>query len=431
MGTTDKIEIKNGDIVEIAQTYHVDAVVNAAKRTLMGGSGVDGSIHNAIDSINNKSDFFKEKIKEELKDTINTKDDIIRCDYGNAVVTKGYGLADYVIHAVGPRWDGNDKIVGGSASKTCIDKLKSCYTSILNCMVKYGCNSIAIPVISSGSYRFPFSTAAKIEFAAVCNFLTDLKNHDIERFDKIKKIYIVVFNQEDIACFRSIFDESVRYVDKGKQLLYLTTAESHMAYLKEVKCYDSERRNYFSTVKYFRLLLIKSEKFLFVNYSLQKLFADTTWEGRRTFIEIETIIKCLLPLIILFISPYISPTTGIVLTVISFYLMLETLAYATKLLCLSDILNPSANSIRSVLLLSINYLEINFCFAFFYRLYGCFKYKGRLACLYAAFEHSSQVPITLSGMFLVCLQNCITLYFVGIVLTHFINNFQSKKSNVI
>ncbi|SEI94019.1 O-acetyl-ADP-ribose deacetylase (regulator of RNase III), contains Macro domain [Propionispira arboris] len=440
MNTIDKIEIVHGNIVDIVRKHDVEMIVNAAKRTLMGGSGVDGAIHQAIDDLNNKTGFFKEMIKDELDGNNPKKDEFNRCDYGKAIVTKGYKLVDYVIHAVGPKWDGNYNKNGGSCSKSCIDKLKGCYESVLDCMMEYGCNTIAIPVISSGSYRFPFEKAAKIQFVSICNFLTRLKKKDPERFGMINKIYIVVFSQDDIKCFENIKNEYAGCVNKGKQLLYLSTEESYKAYLKDINDYDSERRNYFGTIKFLRKVLMMSEKFFYCTYFLKRCFADKTWEGRRIFIESQTIIKALIPLFFLVftsldISPYVNSDTSIwirnIFTGVSIYLMSETLIYVAKLLFLSDILNPSANSIRSIFFLFINYLDINFTFAFLYSLYGDFKEKGGVASLYEAFEHSSQVPGSQLGMTLVILQNCITLYLIGIVFTYFVNSFRTRKFNSI
>jgi O-acetyl-ADP-ribose deacetylase (regulator of RNase III) len=430
MKTTDKIEIINGNIVEIAKKYNVDAIVNAAKPTLMGGSGVDGAIHNVINKINHEDDFLKNKIIEELDGSPIKRENSIRCKHGSAVITQGYGLTNYIIHAVGPRWDGNDKNINGSCSKTCIDKLKDCYSAVFDIMLVYGINSIAIPVISSGSYRFPFAIAAKVELVAICNFLTKLKKQDYERFEKIEKIYIVVYDEKDLSCFDRLTVEMYEYVNKGEQLLYLNAEESYGAYLAETKYYDSERRNYFSLVKYIRLILVKSEKFFFITNWLKKMFADKTWERRRVFIELETIVKCLIPLIFLYLSPYMMNGVVHISIAICIFLMLETLTYVTKLLFLSDILNPSANNIRSVLLLSINYLEVNFCFAYFYQFYKCFEKMGRIASLYAAFEHSSQVPINDIGMILVVIHNCITFYFIGVILSYFVGNFQTRKFNL-
>lgn len=440
MNTIDKIEIVHGNIVDIVRKHDVEMIVNAAKRTLMGGSGVDGAIHKAIDDLNNQTGFFKEMIKDELDGTNPKKDGINRCDYGKAVVTKGYGLADYVIHAVGPKWDGNDKKVGGSCSKSCIDKLKGCYESVLDYMVEYGCGTIAIPVISSGSYRFPFDKAAKIQFISICNFLTRLRKKDPEGFEMIDKIYIVVFNQDDIKCFENIKNEYVGYVNDGKQLLYLSTEESYKAYLKDINDYDSERRNYFGVIKFLRKVLIKSEKFFCYTYFLKRCFADKTWEGRRLLIERQTIVKALIPLFFLAftsvdISPYIRSDILIwirnIFVGFSVYLMSETLIYIAKLLFLSDILNPSANSIRSIFFLFINYLEINFTFAFLYKIYDCFSESNWVKCLYGSFMHSSSEQPQQIEMILFVLQNCITLYLVGIVFTYFVNSFRTRKFNSI
>lgn len=432
MSTIDKIAIVHGNIVDIVKQYDVEMIVNAAKRTLMGGSGVDGAIHQGIDGLNNRTGFFKDMIKAELDGTTPKKDEFVRCDYGKAVVTKGYELAKYVVHAVGPKWDGNFKNSGGSCSKSCIDKLKGCYESVLDCMMEYGCNTIAIPVVSSGSYRFPFDKAAKIQFVSICNFLTGLKKKDPERFAMIDKIYIVVFNQDDIKYFEDIRNEYVGCVNEGKQLLYLSTEESYKAYLKEINDYDSERRNYFGAIKFLRKILIMSEKFFFYTYFLKRYFADKTWEGRRILIEMQTIIKAIIPFFLLFlICPDIPIWFRNISTGVLVYLMSETLIYGAKLLFLSDILNPSANCIRSIFFLFINYLEINFSFAVLYKLYGCFPQKGWIECLYEAFEHSSQVPETQLGMILVILQNCITLYFVGVVFTYFVNSFRARKFNSI
>lgn len=96
----EKIEIVCGDIIDIVKEYKVDTVVNAAKRTLMGGSGVDGAIHKAIDKSYFRG-YFREKIKHELDIRKAMNDDIIRCNYGNAVITSGYSLCKYIIHTVG------------------------------------------------------------------------------------------------------------------------------------------------------------------------------------------------------------------------------------------------------------------------------------------------------------------------------------------
>ncbi len=422
----DKIEIVCGDIIEITKKYGVNAVVNCAKRTLMGGHGVDGAIHDAIDSINNEKNYFKSQIKAELDDGNIKYDNTIRCDYGKAVITKGYGLSDYVIHAVGPKWDGNDKEVGGMCSKGCLDKLKNCYKESLDFMINYGCKSIAIPVISSGSYRFNYSIAARIEFASICNYLIKLKKRDKERFEMLEKIYIVVFHERDKKCFDLLCDDFSDYVNKEKQLIYLPTSDSYKSYKKEVS-YDKEKRNYFGIVKKIREFLVISDKIFFISYLLKKTFGDKTWEGRRLLIEIQSIIKIVIPIIFYIVSPYVmNKSIKVIMITLAIYLLLETLVYATKLLFLSDILNPSANSLRSIVLLFINYIEINFYFAYFYNWFGG---TGRKIALFMALnnaENINNVSIIIGGV-----QKYIILYFSGIILVHFINNFRPRKFNII
>ena len=104
------IEIRKGSIETASNEFGVDAIVNCADPTLMGSdNNVDGAIHGVIDRRAGESGYFKKKIKEEFKGKYHSeKEKIIRCQRGEAVITKGYGLCDYVIHAVGPKSDRND-----------------------------------------------------------------------------------------------------------------------------------------------------------------------------------------------------------------------------------------------------------------------------------------------------------------------------------
>ena len=163
-----KIEIIKGDITKL----RVDAIVNAANKTLLGGGGVDGAIHRAAGR----------ELFEECK-TLNG------CETGQSKITKGYNLpSKFIIHTVGPVWR------GGKNNEE--ELLKSCYLTSLNLAVKNNIKTIAYPAISCGIYGFPIDKAAKIAFETVKDF--------ISQNDRIEKIIFIDINDKVINEYKKL-----------------------------------------------------------------------------------------------------------------------------------------------------------------------------------------------------------------------------------
>lgn len=154
-----KLEIITGDITE----QDVDAIVNAANCSLLGGGGVDGAIHRAAGP--------------ELLAECRT---LHGCETGKAKITKGYRLkARYVIHTPGPVWHG-----GGHGEEAL---LASCYRSCMALAAENGCKTVDFPSISTGVYHFPLEKASKIAVDTITACL--------EGYPAIERVRMVCFNQ--------------------------------------------------------------------------------------------------------------------------------------------------------------------------------------------------------------------------------------------
>ena len=169
------LQIVRNDITKM----QVDAIVNAANETLLGGSGVDGAIHQAAGP--------------ELLAECRT---LHGCKTGQAKITKGYHLpAKFVIHTVGPVWE------GGSYGER--ELLVSAYRSSLELALEHRCETVAFPLISSGVFGYPKDQALKVAVDTIGDFLLQ---HDMT-------VYLVIFDKAAYTIGGKLFSDIAAYID--------------------------------------------------------------------------------------------------------------------------------------------------------------------------------------------------------------------------
>jgi O-acetyl-ADP-ribose deacetylase (regulator of RNase III) len=172
MMADNKIELAQGDITKL----HVDAIVNAANTSLLGGGGVDGAIHRAGG-------------KAILEDCIKIRNKQGGCEVGDAVITTAGNMpSKYVIHTVGPVWS--------QSKKDADELLANAYRNSLKLAVENKVKTIAFPNISTGIYHFPKDKAAEIAIKTIKDFLSAHQQMD--------KVIFVCFDEENYQIYQKL-----------------------------------------------------------------------------------------------------------------------------------------------------------------------------------------------------------------------------------
>lgn len=179
----NSLELMIGDITK----QSTEAIVNAANGTLMGGGGVDGAIHEAAG-------------RELVEECMRIREEELDGNYlrtGQAVITKGYQLpAEFVIHTVGPVWEGNQL----SAK----EYLKRSYTNSLKLAMEHHITNISFPSISTGVYRYPVELASVVAMKTIFEFLT---NH------QFGKVTMTLFTEKDYLVYEAALKNILKKIE--------------------------------------------------------------------------------------------------------------------------------------------------------------------------------------------------------------------------
>lgn len=372
----------------------IDTIVNAAKPTLMGSNqGVDGAIHKAVDECLRKCDkefakkyddksLFNIKICEELDEGKKEIENRIRCSRGHAVLTKGYGLCKYIIHVVGAVCDIEEKeeplwnicaYIKMRCSSSRLRQLESCYYEIVKVIREHpDIKNIAIPIIGSGEYKFPFELAVKTAISSIGNALFEWQQEDAEYFsDKSEGVQNIIFFiwNADEEKRKEYFDIAERVLveykaiyEHGAKVAPQNSFSAQVQYLVEICRYD-KNRGYFCIARFVRLALSLFRLLSLYTY-IKDLFGRHNWQRRRFWVEITVFVKTVFAIIMAIIFwkyGNIADRKGIfgLINILLAYNLADTITYLMCLLLMADIQKPSANVIRSILLLLLNYVEVS------------------------------------------------------------------------
>lgn len=427
----------------VIQNKEIDTIVNAANPTLMGSDrGVDGAIHTAIYELSEGKHVFCKEICKEMK-TSNRKN-MIRCERGKAYKTSGYELCDNVIHVVGAKYDGIEKRDTCSSSR--IQTLESCYLEIVKLLKQHmDIKHIAIPIVGAGEYGFPYDLAVRIAIVSVSNALIEWKEQDSELFEMagIEKIYFFIYDSDmetqkkHMETAKKILQQYEPLIKKERKAVFQKSAKAHFRYMREIERYDG-KRGYFSIAKNIRWLLMAFRILFLPSMFLKDLFGKNDWKKRRCFVEIFALAKMILPILYYLILSGLKDLKlpdakwkwyleGIVLIVVV-YAICDTMSYLLTLIIMSDIQRPSANIIRSILMLFVNYVEVSLDMSFLYWIAYRDKISFFDALLYGILgERQISEYVNMTDYIWLYMDAGIRFFFMSLVFGYLANHMRQRK----
>lgn len=428
----------------------IDTIVNAANPTLMGSNqGVDGAIHSAVDNFYHCKGKMNSQICDELGTEYGRK--VIRCKRGEAVITKGHEYCRWIIHAVGFPYDGicngaKRNGIKNNCSSTCISRMESCYFNIINEVKKHlDIEVLGIPIIGAGEYGFPFELAVNIAIACTGNALIEWKKEDKELFElsSLKEVRFFIYDIDGSKCeeyFREAEDtlrKYDQYFSKEKRVVFQNTLESLTRYLVDIRKYD-KRRGYFAIARSFRNILIMCrflfDPFLFIFKDF--FYGKRDWERRRQAVELITIFKAVFPLLSCMIVHASIPVVNefhvqLLLNILVIYMMADTISYLLVLIFMADIQRPSANKIRSIIMLFFNYIEIGgsltfLCFQYYKTIKTNFTFGQALAYGFVGQSCVEEYKTCMDYVFLF-LDVGLKFFFLTLVFGYFFDHMRQRR----
>lgn len=437
------LDIVRGEITEYVKQNRIDVIVNAASPTLMGSDSesVDKSIHDKINKKLKLNMKFKDKIREQLDGETKEPEEKIRCARGQAVVTKGYGLCKYVIHVVGPHCDGPQKWKERSwcCTSSCTKILENCYKNVMSVLKENrNVETVAIPIIGAGNYGIPFELAVRIAIATVGNSLAEWETEDEEYFQRmsLKKLTFCIYDKDRriehdrVAYAQKVLKDYNSAFAKEHRVVYQKSWEAQTRYIYDLVKND-KKRGYFAIAHVFRLVLLVVRLIFMPVLWLKDKIGGSDWNRRRETVEIITFLKFLFPFLVYFLI-----TKGIILGKnnigykgIIIYMMADTITYLVCLIVLSDVQRPSANVIRSIILLLINYLEVTLDFAVLYYLYADCKVEFGAMIAYSVLDKTVEGPDMSNSITIILdyAKSGIQFFFMTMAFGYFANHLHQRK----